>query len=365
MSRFVCPCLVVSVLCCHLSVVPGVSVILGVSQVLGGWNPAMPAWRCFSWGFHPQLGMCVEDLPWLVLAFCASFGLWAAAGQGGCCPNSQPPWAVALWTSYCLVWDISPIFVLEFGTGTAMILLQSPESSSRFFFFFFGQFLPSRRMPLQAPALQGPCLPTLKQGRNSQGQGNNNSLYHSRAPALVRRQFLPPFPSSRSKEGARPWAGGSKIVFSPCHVQWQLSLCDLPIFNIAPGLGWLRFSGEEALAGLCDRERWSDVGFEHDGWKCEMDTVREGCWKRSDTWKGFWRALVWVQLQREHPSSSFHSLPPGCGDGQSQVASGYLCWLGSGGAPPAFRNLLSFLFLPSSKQTKGLGVSCCCRLLIF
>lgn len=41
--------------------------------------------------------------------------------------------------------------------------------------------------------LQETCPPTLKQGRNSQGQGSNNFLYQSRAPALVRRQFLPPF----------------------------------------------------------------------------------------------------------------------------------------------------------------------------
>lgn len=99
-SGFVCSCLAVSVLCCHLSVVPGLSVVLGVSQVLCGCNPAMPARRCFSQGFHPQLGMCVEDLPWPVLTFCASFGLWAAAVWGGCCPNSQPPWAVALWALF-------------------------------------------------------------------------------------------------------------------------------------------------------------------------------------------------------------------------------------------------------------------------
>lgn len=72
-SGFVCPCLAASVLCCHLSVIPGVPVVLGVSQVLCGCNPAMPAWRCFSQGFHPQLQKCVEDLPWFVLAFCASF----------------------------------------------------------------------------------------------------------------------------------------------------------------------------------------------------------------------------------------------------------------------------------------------------
>lgn len=62
-SGFVWPCLATPVLCCHLSVVPGVPVVLGMSQVLCGCNPAMPAWRCFSQGFHPQLGISVEDLP--------------------------------------------------------------------------------------------------------------------------------------------------------------------------------------------------------------------------------------------------------------------------------------------------------------
>lgn len=141
---------------------------------------------------------------------------------------------------------------------------------------------------------------------------------------------------------------------------------------MAPGQGWLPVSVQRRLSGrLCDREGWSNVGFEH-----VMDEShtgqREGGPERSDTWKCFWRAPGWVQLQRKHPSTpsyilphlslSFHILPfPGSGMWGWAIPG---CCLevtcagqGGGGAPPAFHNVLSFLFLPSSKQTKGCGVS--------
>lgn len=52
-SRFACWCLAMSILCCHFSVIPG------MSQVLSGSVPAMPAQRCFSQG----LGTHIKDLP--------------------------------------------------------------------------------------------------------------------------------------------------------------------------------------------------------------------------------------------------------------------------------------------------------------
>lgn len=58
--------------------------VAAILQCLQG--DASPKGSTLSWG--------------CVLTFCASFGLWAAAVWGGCCPNSQPPWAVALWALF-------------------------------------------------------------------------------------------------------------------------------------------------------------------------------------------------------------------------------------------------------------------------
>lgn len=38
-----------------------------------------------------------------------------------------------------------------------------------------------------------------------------------------------------------------QVLPLPCY--WQLSLCDLPIFNIAPGQAWLPVSVERRLSG--------------------------------------------------------------------------------------------------------------------
>lgn len=62
-SGFACRCLATSVLCSHLSVVPGVSVVSGISRVLCGSVLVVPAQGCFSQGSYPQAGTCVEDLP--------------------------------------------------------------------------------------------------------------------------------------------------------------------------------------------------------------------------------------------------------------------------------------------------------------
>lgn len=68
------------------------------------------------------------------------------------------------------------------------------------------------------------------------------------------------------------WREQDRVL--PLPVQWQLSLCDLPIFNTAPGQGWLSVSVDGRLSGrLCGRERWGNVGFEHV--TDESDTVRE------------------------------------------------------------------------------------------
>lgn len=57
--------------------------------------------------------------------------------------------------------------------------------------------------------LQEPCLPTLKQGRDSQGQGNNFFCINPvQQPWLGGNSSLP-F-CLRSKEGAGPRAGGSQ-----------------------------------------------------------------------------------------------------------------------------------------------------------
>lgn len=176
-SGFACRCLATSVLCCHLSVIPG------VSQVLCGSVPAVPAQRCFSQGSHPRAGDMRRGSPLTcVLAFCTSRGPWGAVVWGGCCPNSQLPWAVTLWTSYCLVWAISPVSAAgprRRGQPRSRSRVLSPLSD------FFGQFLPGRKMPLQAPALEGPCPHTLKPGKSCQGQGYSPASYRSRALALV------------------------------------------------------------------------------------------------------------------------------------------------------------------------------------
>lgn len=78
-----------------------------------------------------------------VLAFCTSLGPWGAVVWGGCCPNSQLLWAVTLWTSYCLVWAISPVSAV----GLALACCRGqPRSHSRvlsplryFFWTFFAQ----------------------------------------------------------------------------------------------------------------------------------------------------------------------------------------------------------------------------------
>lgn len=148
---------------------------------------------------------------------------------------------------------------------------------------------------------------------------------------------------------------------------------------MAPGQGWLPVSVQRRLSGsLCDRERWSNVGFER-----VMDEShtgqREGGRERSDTWKCFWRAPGWVQLQRKHPSTpsyilifpcpstSFRSLALGCGDGQSQVVASRLPVLGREVEVLLLPFTMCFLFfscLQASKQ-KAVEFPRCCRFLIF
>ncbi|XP_054063769.1 uncharacterized protein LOC128912279 [Rissa tridactyla] len=130
-------CLATSVLCCHLSVVPGVSVVPGISRVLCG---SVPARGSFSQGSYPQAGTCVEDFPSCALAFCPRRGPLGAAGWDGSCPSSQLPWAVTLWTRSCLVWAISPVS----AAGLALACCRGqPQSRSRVLSPLSGFFLES------------------------------------------------------------------------------------------------------------------------------------------------------------------------------------------------------------------------------
>lgn len=80
----------------------------------------MPAWRCFSQGFHSQLGMCVEDLPLLSVPALGSELLQSGVAAAlilsplGLCLSGP---AIALFELFL------QFFALEHGTGTAMILL--------------------------------------------------------------------------------------------------------------------------------------------------------------------------------------------------------------------------------------------------
>lgn len=155
-SRFACWCLATSDLWCHLSVVPGASVVPRASQVLSSSVPAVPA-QGLSQGSHPQAGSGCQGFPLMcVLGFCTSLGLWGAVVWGGCCPNSQLPWAVTLWTSYCLVWAISAISAVVLAAGDSHDV--APESRV-LLRIFFGQFLPGRKTPLRLQCWRGPACP--------------------------------------------------------------------------------------------------------------------------------------------------------------------------------------------------------------